>query len=162
MDRKWFLLLFFGLVASQCTLKFLFRPKCTFYRYSDPNCVIGLEESTCPVLRVTYNEFACPKYFCVSIIKMCYSRDSFCQCCLTFIKILSVSTCYKSESHCSNKWVFPKLIETCQNCLICKAKCTLSFKFPRKWKQPTSDFIWRIEKNKQSFEITVSLKTECK
>jgi len=157
-----FLLFCFPLTTSRCTLTFRQKPKCVFYRYSDPRCRMGEEESTCTVLRVTFNELFCHQYKCVShhLNIMCYSRESFCSCCCTFIKILTINYCTNKSTICSKKSIYPKLIEKCQFCSNCSYQCCPVFQFPRKWRQPKLDYVYGFKKDKVKNRFFVDVKTE--
>jgi len=147
---------------SNCILTHTFKTKCVYYKYSDDACQPGLEESTCHELRVTYNDFNCPQYQCVSKSKMCYSRDSFCICCYTFIRILTLNRCSRNESPCPAKTVYPKTLEKCSKCLNCQKFCSLIEKGPRKWRQPNSLYVKKLyfDIKKCAFAIDAQVESE--
>jgi len=72
---------------------------------------------------------------------MCYSRESFCSCCKSFIRILTINYCLKSNI-CKAS-VFPKLIETCSDCLdkLCRSQCPVKLIIPKKWFQTNNIYI---------------------
>ena len=62
-------------------------------------------------------------------------RDSWCLCCMSFIRNLTLTTC--SKENCTRKRVYPKLVEECPDCLkTCSAtrRCNqLVNALPRCW-----------------------------
>lgn len=97
---------------------------------------------------------------------MCYSRDSFCSCCYNFIRVLTKNYCYRTSATssicCPFKWVFPKTFEKCKSCQSCKSYCSLIKKGPRKWKQPTHDYISEITFSLGNNRFGINYKTESK
>ena len=69
---------------------------------------------------------------------MCYSRDSFCVCCKSFIRILTINRCLKEEK--CKTIVFPKLLEKCDDCQKCEVKCCV-VPIPRSWNQKSTIFV---------------------
>lgn len=165
MRRVLLIFAIFSLVSSNCVLRHNFAAKCIYYKYSEPNCRPGAEETTCNILFVRYNDFVCPKYFCVSLtFSMCYSRDLFCNCCFHFVKLLTVNVCsvVKVNENCPKKWVFPKATAKCESCEKCTKQCTPLKKIPRKWKQPSQVYIDRFKYTQNGRQFLIDLKTESK
>jgi len=150
-----------NLVQPDCILKYRYATRCIHYRFSDPACKPGFESSTCEVLYESFHDFVCPQYHCVSR-DMCYSRDSFCSCCFTFIRTLTVNTCFRNNPNCSKVWVYPKSFEKCSKCCNCTKPCSVIEKAPKKWKQPSELYVHRISYDTKSKQVLIDVRTESK
>lgn len=156
------LILFCKQATSHCVLRFHFAEICIHYDYSNTRCVPGLERETCLALFETYNDFLCPQYTCVSWFAMCYSRESFCKCCFTYIKVLTINKCNSKELICPKKLIFPKLKQVCEDCQQCKFNCSEIVRPPHRWKQPSSFYIFRITFATSSKQFELDIQSESK